>query len=459
MSMVQLRMLGLLGLSGLIVASYAPTLTTAGQIQPAGVIVNADGVLSTKVFRDPTGELTRRRLREAQTALHPDVARPSELRKISLNRLEAALAARLSAGEFESAEMKYLAGLTRITHVFFYPETNDIVIAGPAEGYFLDISGRPVGMHTGQAVLELQDLVAALRAFPPTGERTSLISVSIDPTADGLQRLQQFLGQVGRQINPANSLRIAQGVQEALGHQVISIRGVSDKTHFAQVLVEADYRMKLMSIGLEQPPVDIVSYVARVNPGVVARNALARFYFTPNYECVRVAEDGLAMQMTGRGVKLVCEHELITGDGNRVESKNENKAAEEFAASFTERYEELARRAPVYAQMRNLIDMSIAAAFIQQQDYYAQADWRLGVMGDERAMPLETYTAPRFVDSAVNAIIKGNRLMTPIGGGVNIQPRQALVEERLQRDADGSLKSQRDQISLQRLAAGQWWWD
>jgi hypothetical protein len=163
--------------------------------------------------------------------------------------------------------------------------------------------------------------------------------------------------------------------------------------------------------------------------------------------------------MTGRGVKLVCEHELITGDGNRVESKNENKAAEEFAASFTERYEELARRAPVYAQMRNLIDMSIAAAFIQQQDYYAQADWRLGVMGDERAMPLETYTAPRFVDSAVNAIIKGNRLMTPIGGGVNIQPRQALVEERLQRDADGSLKSQRDQISLQRLAAGQWWWD
>ena len=38
------------------------------------------------------------------------------------------------------------------------------------------------------------------------------------------------------------------------------------KTHFAQVLVEADYRMKLIGIGLEQPPVRMVSYVDRANP-------------------------------------------------------------------------------------------------------------------------------------------------------------------------------------------------
>ena len=73
--------------------------------------------------------------------------------------------------------------------------------------------------------------------------------------------------------------------------QMITVGGVSAKTHFAQVLVEADYRMKLIGIGLEQPPVRLKSYVARANPSQVGRNALQRWYFVPDYQCVRVSED------------------------------------------------------------------------------------------------------------------------------------------------------------------------
>ena len=40
--------------------------------------------------------------------------------------------------------MRYLAGMTQLRNVFFYPDTGDIVIAGPAEGYMPDFSGRPV---------------------------------------------------------------------------------------------------------------------------------------------------------------------------------------------------------------------------------------------------------------------------------------------------------------------------
>lgn len=459
MSLGRFRVLGLLVLAVLVMSGPVPRDARAGTLLPAGVIVDANGVLSVKLYRDPTGELTRQRLREAQEKLNPELARPSTLRKISLNRLEAALAARVQSGEFETEEMKYLAGLTGITHVFFYPETRDIVIAGPAEGYVIDISGRPVGLHTGRAIVELQDLVAALRAFPPTGEKTGVIGVSIDPMPEGLQRLQQFLAEVGPRMSPGAEMRLARGVKESLGNQVVTIRGVSDKTHFAQVLVEADYRMKLISVELETPSVNITSYVKRANPRAVSRNALARFYFTPNYECVKVAEDGLAMQLVGEGVKLVTEHEVVTGSGQRVEGKGENKAATAFAADFTEHYPELAGRTPVYAQLRNLIDLSVAAAFIQDQDYYAQADWRLGVMADEQSFPIETYSTPKQVESAVNAMWRGNVFMTPIGGGVNIQPRQALVPERRQPDSDGALRQQREQITLDSLQAGQWWWD
>ena len=40
-------------------------------------------------------------------------------------------------------------------------------------------------------------------------------------------------------------------------------------THFAQVMIEADYRMKLIGIGLERPPVKLASYVDKANPAMV----------------------------------------------------------------------------------------------------------------------------------------------------------------------------------------------
>jgi len=460
MSIGRLKFCVTLALAALVTASFAPRWIQGGVVQPAGVIVDADGLLTKKVYTDPTGELTRARLTAAREKLSPDVMRPSPLRKISLNRLEAAVAARLADGEFETEEMKYLAGLTGITHVFFYPETQDIVIAGPAEGFYEDISGRVVGLNTGRVVVELQDLVAAMRAYPPAGDRTSVISVSIDPTQEGLARLQQFISSVGSQVTPNQTAQLVQGLQQHLGRQQVSIRGVSDKTHFAQVLVEADYRMKLIGIGLEEPPVNIVSYVSRANSRNLARNAMQRWYFTPSYEGVRVSEDGLAMQLIGQGVKLICEHELVTGSGERVASASVDRAARAFSESFTKMYSDLADRSPVYAQMRNLIDLSIAAAFIQQQDYYGQASWEMSVFGDERQFPIETYTAPKSVESAVNAIWKGRELMTPIGGGVNIQPRQAITADRIQKDAQGALTSLRSKLApAQPLAADQWWWD
>ena len=43
--------------------------------------------------------------------------------------------------------------------------------------------------------------------------------------------------------------------------------------------------------GLEQAPVKIPSYVSKANPAMVSKNAMQRWYFTPNYECVKVTGD------------------------------------------------------------------------------------------------------------------------------------------------------------------------
>ncbi len=308
-------------------------------------------------------------------------------------------------------------------------------------------------------MLELQDLIVALRAFPPSGSKLNVIGVSIDPTKEGLAKMQQFLTSIAGRVGPGDANQIANGLRQSLGLQQVTIDGVSSKTHFAQVLVEADYRMKLIGIGLEKPPVKIKSWVDRANSRSVAKNALQRWYFTPNYECVRVTEDDNGMELVGWGVRLVSEAEMVQEGGIRVEGATRDKASDAFCENFTEMYPKLADMEPVYAQLRNLIDMSVAAAFIQEKDYYSQADWQLGVLADESKVPVETYETPKQVESAVHVIWKGNTLMTPIGGGVNIQPLQALKSDNLMTDEDNKVEQAQGQVKLENLAAGQWWWD
>jgi hypothetical protein len=453
------RIAGLICLVATVAVGFAAPAQVWAQAQGAGVIVDADGVLRTQIVRDPTGALARQRLAEGKAALNPDVARPSKLRKVSLNRLEAAIAERMANGQEPTDDMRYLAGLTRIQHVFYYPETNDIVIAGPAEGYVHDLSGRVVGIVSGRAALELQDLVVALRAFPPSGRATPLIGCSIDATQEGLARMQQYLTAIAGRVTPRDAGRLTDGMRDRLGLQNVTINGISPRTHFAQVLVEADYRMKLIGIGLENPPVNIGSYVGRANPSDVSRNAMQRWYFVPNYECVRVSDDDLAMELVGDGVKLVGADEVVRADGSRAAVGNVDRASQAFVTAFTTKYPELADKSPVYAQLRNLIDMVIAAAFMQQQDYYSHAGWKMDVLGREDRFPVETFHAPKQVETAVNAVWKGSTLMTPIGGGVVIHPSLALATDHLLNDEQGQLKDLRKRIKLDALEKGQWWWD
>ena len=217
--------------------------------------------------------------------------------------------------------------------------------------------------------------------------------------------------------------------------------------------------MKLIGIGLEKPPVDIRTYIGAAAPSSVNRNAMARWYFTPNYECVRVSDDNLAMQLVGDGVKLGGADELVQADGTRVGNGVVDRASKIFQQSFSAKYPQLASQVPVYAQMRNLIDMLIVAAFIQEKDYYSQASWDLGLLGNEKILSVEVYPEPKTVETAVNAVWKGSSLMTPSGGGVDIQPLTALSSQNLQQDEDNVVHKIHERTIVEGLQAGQWWWD
>jgi hypothetical protein len=451
--------------AALLVGWPVPRLVAQQQItvqQPTfGISIDADGVLSTKAFPDPTGNLLAKRVASAKAHMPGNMLRWSDLRKVSLVRLERAIAEMLDAGDKPDDAMLHLAGLQRAQYTFYYPAEQDIVIAGPAEGWVEDLSGRAIGLTTGRPTLLLEDLLVALRAYPPGSRVKPFLGCTIDPRPEGLAQLARFLktipATVPEEQRDLEAAQIARGMRDSLGMSNIHTFGVSEKSHFAQVLIEADYRMKLIGIGLEPPPVEMVTFIAAVNS--VRMSSMQRWWFTPFYDCVKVTPDHLAMELVGQGVQLQNEDMALGADGKLLGGggKKPNKASVRFTTSFTKKYAAISARAPIYAQLRNMIDLAVVAAFLRDEDYYGKAGWRQGVLAQEDRLPVETLATPKQVQCVANAVWKGNQLFVP-AGGVSIHPHLALETERLKPDKDGQLKSRRETIG-EKLPLDRWWWD
>ena len=433
-----------------------------GAAGAAGVEIDPQGVLR---LMKSNRNVTMARMRQARQQLPPNLARASKMRKVSLNRLEAEVAKLVAEGKQPTADMVAMAGMTRLEYVFFYPESGDIVLAGPAEGFATDSVGRVVGVNTGKPCLLLEDVIVALRAFGPEALNTgrtqmNQISVSIDPTQEGLARMQQTLRQLGGTMSSARDIPIiVNALRQSLGLNEVTIKGIPAGTHFAHLLTEADYRMKLIGIGLERPPVPMTTYISKASASGASSNALVRWYFVPDYEAVASSEDGNALKLVGQGVKLIGEDELVSRDGTRRAGGRANMASKAFTTSFTKKFRQISENSEVYSQLRNLVDLTVAAAFIQDRGFYETSGWNLGVFGDEDKLPVEVYPAPKRVETAINAVMKGNRLITPIGGGVSIEARKALADENVAADEDGKIAEARTQVQLEGIAKGQWWWD
>ena len=124
-----------------------------GQPATGGVEIDANHVLRTRTVVANSNYLSQQRWKHAQVTLNKEIQIVSELRKVSLVKLEREVARLKAEGKPISDDIRFLAGLTRITHVFYYPEQNDIVIAGPAEGYFLNGANRVIGMNSFNCLL------------------------------------------------------------------------------------------------------------------------------------------------------------------------------------------------------------------------------------------------------------------------------------------------------------------
>jgi hypothetical protein len=425
-----------------------------------GVYVDPRGLLK-KLPPATDRSLVAMRTSAALATHTGDPRRTSVLRKISLNRLEREVQMLHALGRDPDEAMQTLAGLKRIKYLLIYPETGDIVLAGPAGDWRRDAEGRFVEAESSQPVVNLDDLVVTLRnAYSETGR----FGCSITPRKDNLAAAQAVNDRWAKQpLKPGQREKWLKEFRDAVGRQDIEIYGVDPRTRTGRVIVEADYRMKLVGLGLEEGTLGVESYLDSIEVGKDGKAppmSVLRWWFTLNYAALSATEGRDAFELKGPGVKVMSENELLTETGERQHTGKSDELNTRFAESFTKHFEALAAKYPVYADLRNIFDLSLVAAVIHSHDLPGQSNWHMTHFGPEGAYEPELGVAPTEVESVMShKVVGGKHIIAAVSGGVTVDARQLAATKAVKTDTYGLLKTERSGAAPQNLPRGAWWWD
>ena len=228
----------------------------------------------------------------------------------------------------------------------------------------------------------LDDLLVALRSV----ERPGGLGCSIDPKPDNLARLNEQVQRNNYAMPVERARALYPQYAKTLGMQDVRIWGVPAESHYAKVLVEADYRMKLITMGLEVTPVKTLkSYLSTIAPG---KNAIHRWWFAPKYDTFVKSEDGLAYQFEGQRAQLFSQDELTNQAGQRMDAPTTRASVQKYAQHFTEKFPELAKVSPVFAELQNIIDLAVMAALLKKEQLPQKVGWKPSLFLDEERATL-----------------------------------------------------------------------
>ncbi|EAT58042.1 DUF1598 domain-containing protein [Chlorobium ferrooxidans] len=274
-------------------------------------------------------------------------------RAISLRILQQRLQDDQKKGAYDK-KLLLLNDLTTVSGYVFDRSTNDLILIGRVEA--------------GQPPLHLEDFVVALRntwfkyaVLKGNTYYYTYPGCSIDPDPEVMRRLQQ----VGEKIVGASSQT---GIQEWQSTcrlpQSVRVLGIPFDTHFAQVMVNADYDMKRVVDGTDSLNIQGFSSLTDITMSraktdiiqgrslSIPRSSLNRFWFYPG-ENAYVQDQGI-ITIKNSPVTLLTEAEYIGQSGKILGAGQTDALAVEFTRSFTTRYAELAELRPIYKELENL---------------------------------------------------------------------------------------------------------
>ncbi len=297
-----------------------------------------------------------------------------EHRAVSLKILQQKARECMAKGKCPENILK-LCGLTKVNGFVIDEKNRDIILFGKVD------STSPA--------LYLEDFVIALRnawwKYAPLKGYTYYYSApgcSIDPNPKTIQKLQQVGGKI---LSTSGEVESSLKQWHAICSQPQKVRvlGIPFDSRFAKVMVDADYYMKELvdgSVSSEIPGFISLTdmTLAKVKKDVVQRRPISvpflcmnRFWFFPGKN--QYLEDKGVVFIKQCQVKLLTEEEFLTKRGEIAGKGRPNPLAQKFAEDFTAQYEEIAKRKPIYTELKNLFRFVALAKIMKYKDIPAEA--------------------------------------------------------------------------------------
>jgi len=424
---------------------------------PTGVLVEPNGMLATLTKQELNGRLQALGIKARKADLNDDMAKTSPLRLVSLTRLDREISDRLANGQPVPESMLNFAGLTQVRYVFVYPESGEIIVAGPAEAWQYDERGLPVGSESQRPTLQLDDFITLLRTF--VSHRKDVFSCLIVPRQEGLKKVKSFVEQSQSKgpMKPGQVRKWVENIEQQLGMQDVVFNNIATDSRVARVIIEADYRMKLIGVGkLDGGKIpsffDLLTKQQATNPP--ALDAL-RWWLTMQYDAVLHSADRNVFEFVGSSVLCRSENELITDEGKRIHTGKAETTNRLFAQEFTKNYAQLAERDIVFADLQNIFDLALVAALIRHERLHQRTNWDLGVFDASSAYTTAQFEPATTVMSVSNhRVYNGKDIVVQVAGGVRADLMSVLNNPELVKTVD-RLKN----VRQAELPAERWWWD
>jgi hypothetical protein len=246
-------------------------------------------------------------------------------------------------------------------------------------------------------VVQVEDLIVALRSLsaPAAGGRRDFFGCSLDPAPGSARAWEETM----RKFSAGPRDRLLDELHKALGPQEVKLFGVPADSRVALVMVAADYRLKRMAMGIEPLP-------AGVGTALGTEAAMARLWFEPRYDPLRVSADGGRYEI--RGPRLA-----VQAGAHVFEAGGAGPAQTAFAARLSAKMTEVAPRVDAVADLQNVTDCFLVAAVLRRDGLIEKAGLDLGWLADAAKYPVTALPAPRTADTLVH--VSGNMI---VQGGV-----------------------------------------
>jgi hypothetical protein len=293
-------------------------------------------------------------------------------------------------------------------------------------------------------VLHLDDWLVALRFGCGDQRSAGFLGCSIEPTPEGVQRYAQAMRGLSG-INESNADQLCEQLAETMGPQDVKLFGAPDSSRFALVMASADYRLKRLAMGHDPSPVSkVTNYMdlaaRRFTSGPQPQH---RWWFVGEYDAIHATADSLAFEFEGTGVKVRTGPSTVVQAAPAKNAPKPAKAATQFAETATRHFGELSERIPVFAELQNVVALSLTAALIARSQEGAEIDededtprripaaWKPSHLLDEKECPIAEYAVPRQTPSLSTwRHVDGKGWVIGVSGGIEIVPRVMFAQVR-----------------------------